>query len=36
MAGGYANSVRLEMYQQSGDESPSDVDALILQYNISF
>lgn len=36
MAGGYANSVRLEMYQQSGDESPSDVDAIILQYNISF
>jgi hypothetical protein len=36
MAGGYANSVRLDMYQQSGDESPSDVDALILQYNISF
>ncbi|MGR6872967.1 DUF3570 domain-containing protein [Pseudomonas sp. HK3] len=36
MAGGYGNSVRLEMYQQSGDESPSDVDALILQYNIRF
>lgn len=36
IAGGYANSVRLEMYQQSGDESPADVDALILQYNIRF
>lgn len=36
MAGGYANSVRLEMYQQSGDESPADLDALILQYNIRF
>lgn len=36
MAGGYANSVRLEMYQQSGDETPSNVDAIILQYNIQF
>lgn len=36
MAGGYANSVRLEMYQQSGDETPSDVDAIIFQYNIRF
>ena len=36
MAGGYANSVRLEMYQQSGDETPTDVDAIIFQYNIQF
>ncbi|MFT5592490.1 MAG: hypothetical protein ACI8SR_000849 [Oceanicoccus sp.] len=36
MAGGYANSVRLEMYQQSGDETPSNVDAIIFQYNIQF
>lgn len=36
MVGEHKNSVRLEMYQQSGDESPADMDALILQYNISF
>lgn len=36
MVGEHKNSVRLEMYQQSGDESPADMDALILQYNVSF
>jgi len=36
MLNGHANSVRLELYQQSGDESPSDVDAVIFQYNYSF
>lgn len=36
MLAGYANSVRLEMYQQSGDESPSDVDAIIAQYSMRF
>lgn len=30
------NSVRLEYYQQSGDEAPADLDALILQYNYRF
>lgn len=33
---GSPNSVRLEYYQQSGDNSPSDVDAMILQYNYRF
>ncbi|GAA6134493.1 DUF3570 domain-containing protein [Oceaniserpentilla sp. 4NH20-0058] len=33
---GHANSVRLEFYQQSGDETPSEVDSLILQYNYQF
>jgi len=36
MVNGHANSVRLEMYQQSGDNSPSDMDALIFQYNYQF
>lgn len=36
MAWDQKNSIRLEMYQQSGDEDPADLNALILQYTISF
>ncbi|EAT10997.1 DUF3570 domain-containing protein [Bermanella marisrubri] len=34
--GGNQNSIRAELYQQSGDNDASSVDAFILQYNYKF